>query len=213
MAWIILSRCKPPPMSVQGGFWKKGSRFIQRHTQELRLLVVSEVSMDMSVFQRVPLPDTRLFILIPAPLVLLRGVIAIENIAVGVLFTGGISFSLFSFGGLAFSILLSLGGVSSSLIFTLGVLLSLCVLRLEVSLLPMILPSVEWLSPETTRLRLFNGKCCHWGRRQRSSIYWQTGTGDYLLRLTKIADQTIDFVTSRKVEISTLFEWIIRTIY
>lgn len=107
-------------MSVQGGFWKKGSRFIQRHTQELRLLVVREVSMDMSVFQRVPLPDTRLFILIPVPLVLLRGVIAIENIAVGVLLTGGISFGLFSFGGLAFSILLSLGGVSSSLIFTLG---------------------------------------------------------------------------------------------
>ncbi|CCU84334.1 conserved hypothetical protein [Mesotoga infera] len=120
MAWIILSRCKPPPMSVQGGFWKKGSCFIRRHTQELRLLVVSEVSMDMSVFQRVPLPDTRLFILIPVPLVLLRRVIAIENIAVGVLFAGGISFGLFSFGGLAFSILLPLGGVSSSLIFTLG---------------------------------------------------------------------------------------------
>ncbi|RLL92483.1 hypothetical protein BG32_09105 [Mesotoga sp. HF07.pep.5.2.highcov] len=45
------------------------------------------------------------------------------------------------------------------------------------------------------------------------TIYWQTGTGDYLLRLPKIADQTKDFVTSRKVEISTLFEWIIRTIY
>ncbi|MBN2218966.1 MAG: hypothetical protein JW697_01675 [Kosmotogaceae bacterium] len=144
-----------------------------------------------------------------------KGVIAIGNIAVGVLSIGGISFGLLSFGGLAFSILFSAGGVSSSLIFALGGLAFSLYFAAGGLAVSYDLALGGMAIARNYAIGGFSMANVAVGENARGaiSIYQQTGVGDYLLKLPKTADQIIDFVTSKKAEISTLFEWIVRIIY